>query len=86
MIKHDDRIANLIPSGLHRNAINSDQAEFKASGLPTGVVRHNSGGILNRKPFRATIMLQGKQKHLGYFELSEEAGQAYQEALRKATT
>lgn len=48
----------------------------KQSGLPTGV----SKTLRNKKPFMASIYINGKSKFLGTFYTAQDASKAYQKA------
>lgn len=68
-IRHDNRIDNLRPAtrslqNVNRQAVTRD--------LPQGCHTHRS-----TRKFRARIQKDGKERHLGYFESSEDAANAY---------
>jgi hypothetical protein len=68
----DNRKSNLRLATRSQNMINSRVYESNTSGQ-RGVTRHGSGWV-------ARIQLQGKRKHLGYFQSFEEACSAYKDA------
>ena len=68
----DNRIENL-KIVTHRTNVSLRK---KDNGLPTGVEKRK-----NR--YKAGIVMNGKKVYLGSFETPEEAGNAYQKALRK---
>lgn len=76
-IRTHNWIANLRPATDQQNAQNVNAHRDSRTGIK-GVSIHTKSGR-----FRATIRVQGKQKHLGYFATVEEASAAYQEAAAK---
>lgn len=68
----DNRVENL-KIVTHRTNVSLRK---KDNGLPTGVEKRK-----NR--YKAGIVMNGKKVYLGSFETPEEAGNAYQKALRK---
>lgn len=77
-IKHDNRLCNLREATNQQNCFN---LRDKRS--------HNSTGYLGVsfargcfKPYKAKIVLNGKQKHLGCYETAELAHEAYLKAKR----
>lgn len=75
-IKTDNRIENL---QLLNNRENSSKRSLQLSKTSkyTGVSWYNA---LNK--WKAQIRINGKQKHLGYFNTQKEAAEAYQNALK----
>ena len=78
-IKHDNRIRNL---RLATNQENQQNRRAPQGGNPyIGVSWH-----MGRQKWQAQIRLQGHPTHLGYFDLAEEAAEAYVAAKRKGHT
>lgn len=73
-IKEDNRIANLREVTRQENCWNIGKLKTNSSGY-TGVNLHKQYG-----KWRANIRIQGKYKHLGYFNTPEEAHYAYSTA------
>lgn len=73
----DNRIANLRDVSKAANAQNLHRA---SSASTTGII--GAGQATREGKFRATIKLDGRQRHLGYFATAEEAGAAYVAAKR----
>lgn len=75
-IKSDNRISNL----------RKDDGNWNNQNIRTSN-RNNKLGILGvsrkGKKFRATIVVNGKRKHIGSYDTPEEAHEAYIEAKRK---
>ena len=81
-VKLDNRWDNLRAVDRTVNAQNIRQPlRSKKCGLPLGV--HFKGAEL-RRPFYASIRLNGRGKHLGYFETPDQAHAAYLAAKRAA--
>lgn len=76
-IRTHNWIDNLRPASDQENAQNTNAHVDNVSGFK-GVSIHKKSGR-----FRATIRVDGRQKHLGYFSTGEEASSAYQDAAAK---
>lgn len=70
--KADNRLSNLRYLSHRENCVRSKR---KDSSLPTGV-------SVSKKRFRAMIRWCGKKHHIGIFSTEEEAGRAYELALK----
>lgn len=75
-VRNDNRIANL---RVVTNAINCQNKRSPLPGNKTGFL----GVHVARGKYRAAIMLNNKQHHLGRFDTPEAAHKAYVEAKRK---
>jgi len=73
-IRTDNRIENLEIITQRKNA---NKKHIKSSSKYTGVSWHKK----NNK-WRSAIVIEGKVKHLGYFEIEEEASEYYENALK----
>lgn len=73
----DNRRSNLRLVTLSQNAQNRKRHKNNKSGVK-GVIWHKGN-----KAWRASIMINGKAKHLGSFQDLQEAGQAYRNASEK---
>lgn len=79
--KLDNRLSNLRDVSGQTNHENVRTRPTNASALPLGV------HFLTRKvtkPFSASIRLDGRSKHLGYFDTADQAHAAYVAMKRKA--
>jgi hypothetical protein len=74
----DNRLCNLRESDYSRNAMNQRRPQKQNTTGYLGVSR--TGG--RKKPFRANIFFDGKNRYLGTFYTAEEAHQAYINAKR----
>ena len=72
---YDCRIVNLLP--YRREEEGARRRNFKGKKIPYKGVSQKKNG-----KFVASIRVRGKLKHLGYFESSELAAQAYKEAFQ----
>lgn len=82
-VRDDNRIANLRDVSRQMNVQNTMRIHRdKAEPLPLGVRRLQTKSRL-RKPFYASLGIDGKRLHLGYFATPEEAGAAYLAAKRR---
>lgn len=70
-IPNDDRWANLREVSHKNNCQNRKKFKRRVEDLPTGVYR-------NGKKFCATIMINGRSKHLGTFLTPKDASLAYE--------
>lgn len=73
----DNRRANLRPATPSQNTANARMPSDNTSGFK-GV-----GWFARTGRWRAYITYQGRQKHLGYFDIAEEAALAYDAAARE---
>lgn len=75
--KFDNRRDNLRPATYHQNKCNQ------------GRRRNNSSGYIGvswfrlRNKWRATVYVDGRQKHLGYYDDPRKAAKAYNKAVKK---
>ena len=76
-VKTDNRIANLEKVSVRENTSRRSLA-LKTSNLPLGVVSNLKG---RGKDYRARAVIDGKLRHLGYYDTPEQAHQAYLEAI-----
>lgn len=75
-IKDDDRWCNLREATAKQNIHNKGLTKRNTTG--------NKGVTLRRNgKYEASITLDGKYHRLGYYDTSEEAGQAYETAAKK---
>lgn len=74
----NNRRSNIRLASRSQNAMNRGMNIDNKSGFK-GVHRTSR----NSRPYRATIRVQGKSKHLGYFDNLKEAAQAYNMAAVK---
>ena len=72
-LRSDNRWANLREASRSQNMRNLTRLNRNTSGY-TGASFHKARGL-----WRATITIDGRQKHLGHFATAEEAGAAFQE-------
>jgi hypothetical protein len=75
--KLDNRLENLRPANQAENSYNQGKRKHNTSGFK-GVSWSKS-----HQKWQATIKVNYRQKHLGYFATAEEAAAAYQEAALK---
>lgn len=73
----DNRLSNLRECNPAQNLQNRKATRRNKCGFK-GVCRNTGRG----KPWRATIAVNGKQKHVGTFDTPEEAGEAYLKAAK----
>ena len=76
-VKTDNRIENLEKVSVRENTSRRSLA-VKTSGLPLGVINNVKG---RGKDYRARAVIDGKLRHLGYYDTPEQAHQAYLEAI-----
>ena len=70
-IKHDNRLDNLREATHSQNMFNKEVANNNKSGY-TGVSLYHNGR------WKASIGINGKPKHIGYYSTKEEAAEAYE--------
>jgi hypothetical protein len=76
--KLDNRIVNLRVATASQNKQNMKQARSDSRSGLIGASWYASGN-----KWRAAIQIDGKKKHLGYFDTAEEAHQIFMEAKRQ---
>lgn len=76
-VRHDNRIANLRQATTSQNAMNRLRRSDNKAGYK-GVRFYKRTGR-----WMASIRVNGKQQHLGYFDTAKQAHIAYKEAARK---
>ena len=76
-VRNDNRIVNL------RLVTNRVNQSFQRGDYPLGVSfqKRNDGVSFHKGKLKAQIKINGKKKHLGYFDDVDKAAQAYQDAL-----
>ena len=77
-IKTDNRISNLEKVSVRENTSRRSLAT-KTSALPLGVISNVNG---RGKDYRARAVIDGKLRHLGYYDTPEQAHQAYLNATQ----
>jgi len=73
----DNRRNNLRPATVSQNQHNQKKSENNTSGFK-GVSRHKRD-----QKWQATIQINGKRRHLGYFDDLKKAAKAYNKAAKK---
>lgn len=76
--KLDNRIENLRDATPSQNKQNMRKARADSKSGLAGASWYSSGN-----KWRAAIQIDGKKKHLGYFDTAEEAHQVFMDAKRK---
>ena len=92
------RVINKTPDGFETDHINRDRLDNRKCNLRTvrsqenkwniTIPRDNTSGFMGvswhkvTKKWRACIRINGKQKHLGYFDDERKASDTYQDAVK----
>lgn len=76
--KRNNCLSNLREASYGLQTHNTAKRPRRLEELPRGVFRVNSGP----KPFRASIKINGKMRHLGHFATEEGASEVYERAAK----